>query len=56
MTIHPLLTLALAASLLALIAPVALAGGGGPTAIVVLPSQPVTSPPTASIPNRSRRK
>ena len=46
---HPLLTLALATSLLALAAPAALAGGPR-TAIVLLPPQPVTSPPTGYVP------
>jgi hypothetical protein len=46
---HPLLTLAFAASLLALIAPTALAGGAR-TAIVLLPPQPVIVPPTGYIP------
>ncbi len=44
-----LLTLAFAASLLALAASAALAGGAR-TAIVLLPPQPVTSPPTGYIP------
>jgi hypothetical protein len=46
---QPLLTLAFAASLLAPVAPAALAGGAR-TAIVLLPPQPVIVPPTGYIP------
>jgi hypothetical protein len=46
---QPLLTLAVAAALLAFAAPAALAGGAR-TAIVLLPPQPVIVPPTGYIP------
>jgi hypothetical protein len=47
---RPMTSLAVVAALLAFGAPVAVAGGGARTAIVLLPPQPVTSPPTGYIP------